>query len=95
MSILIGREITKTQLDSWSAESKDGHRFPLAYFPAFMEATGDRSILKMLCRKSHGHYIEGSDAIRLELGRIKEEQRDLQKKEKAIRDFLSSLGGNE
>lgn len=28
MSELIGTEITKSQLDSWTAESKEYHRFP-------------------------------------------------------------------
>ncbi len=91
MSLLLGREITKSQLDSWSAESKDGHRFPLAYLPAFVAATGDREIVALLCRKANGHFIEGTDAIRLELGRIEEQKKDLQRKERAIREFLGSL----
>lgn len=35
MSELLGVEITKSQIDSWSAESKENHRFPFAYSAAF------------------------------------------------------------
>jgi len=91
MSRMLGREITKAQLDSWSAESKENHRFPLVYFLAFMEATGDKTILRFICEKAGGYFIEGEDALRLELGRIEEQKRELQKKERAIRGFLGSL----
>jgi len=91
MSRLMGKEITKSQLDSWTAESKLKHRFPLAYLAAFIEATGDRSILHYLSEKCGGHFIEGEDALRLELGRIDEQKKELAKKEKLIRDFLREL----
>jgi len=34
MSELIGREISKFQLDSWTAESKEGYHLPAEYLPA-------------------------------------------------------------
>lgn len=38
MSELTGDHISKHQLDSWTAESREGWRFPLEYLPAFEEA---------------------------------------------------------
>ncbi len=94
MSNLLGKEITKTTLDTFSAESKGNHRFPVTYLNALMEATGDKSILRLICEKAGGFFIEGEDALTLELGKIHEQKRELQKKEKTIKDFLASLRGN-
>jgi hypothetical protein len=41
MSELVGHEITKHQLDSWTAESREGWRFPLEYLPALEVALAD------------------------------------------------------
>lgn len=35
MAELTGHDISKNQLDSWTAESREGWRFPLEYLPAF------------------------------------------------------------
>jgi hypothetical protein len=78
-------------IDSWSAESKDNHRFPLVYFPAFMAATGDKAIIRLICDLTGGYFIEGEDALRLELGRLDEQKRELLKKAKAIKGFLDEL----
>jgi len=91
MSEDLGKEITKAMIDSWSAESKENNRFPLAYLNAFMKATGDKTILRLLCGTAGGYYIESEDALRLELGKIVEEKRKLNGKEKLIRDYLKSM----
>ena len=37
MSHLIGDvEVTRFMLDTWTAESKEGHRFPAEYLPGFL-----------------------------------------------------------
>jgi len=38
MSELTGEHISKHQLDAWTAESREGWRFPLEYLPALEEA---------------------------------------------------------
>lgn len=94
MSRLIGREITKSMIDSWSAESKENHRFPLAYLNAFCEATGDKSILRFIAEKAGGYFIEGADALYTELGRIERMKRDLQEKERLIKQMLERMKKN-
>lgn len=91
MSELAAQEITKSQIDSWSAESRADHRFPLAFLPAFVEATGDRSIIRFLCQRHGMTAIEGRDTLRLELGRAEFEKREASKRERAIRDLLSTM----
>jgi len=88
MSELLGVEITKAQLDSWTAESKENHRFPFAYAAAFCVTVGDKSLLRLLAELCGGYYIEGEDAIRLELGKIEDQKQALAKREAAIRGFL-------
>jgi DNA mismatch repair ATPase MutS len=93
MSRDLGREVTKAMLDSWSAESKEANKFPLAYLNAFMKATGDKQIIRLTCSTSGGYYIESEDALRLELGKIAEERKKLSEKERFIRDYLESMTG--
>lgn len=91
MSELLGVEINKGQLDSWTAESKECHRFPFAYAAAFCMATGDRGILWIAAELCGGYFIEGEDAIRLELGKIEEQKQDLARREKVVREFLQEV----
>jgi hypothetical protein len=97
MSKLLGREITKSQIDSWSAESKEHHRFPLAYLNAFMEATGDKTIVRLISEKAAGYFIEGEDALYTELGKIERQENDLAKRKDLIKKTLEEInksGGN-
>lgn len=92
MSELLGVEISKSQLDSWSAESKTLHRFPLAYASAFVQATGDATLLRIICRKVGGFYIQNADALRLELGRMTEQKAEIAKRERLLRGMLQRFG---
>lgn len=90
MSILLGKEINKSTLDSYSAESKDKNRLPVEYLLAFAEATGNKDIIRLLCDKAGGYFIEGREALHLELGKIQEQKKELTKKERTIRDILGN-----
>lgn len=93
MSELLGKEITKATLDSWSAESKENHRFPLSYLPAFCRATGSREILRFLADKCGGFYIESAEALYTEFGRIEQMKKELLEREKTIKMMIQRLGG--
>jgi len=73
MSELTGVEITKTMLDSWTAESKENHRFPAIFLPAFCEAVGSWEPLRLLCRLIGVFVLPGPEALRAEIQRIDEE----------------------
>src|SRR4030042_6264477 len=49
MSEALGVEVSKTMIDSWTAESREGiNRFPACYLPAFCDAVGSIEPLRML-----------------------------------------------
>lgn len=91
MSELLGVEVSKSQLDSWTAESKDAHRFPAEYLPAFCAATGYKEPLRLMARLVSCYLLESEEALLAELGRIDQIKRDLTKKERAVRDFLDNM----
>lgn len=79
MSSLLGREITRAQLDAWTAvcESHEGHRFPAEYLPAFRVATGSREPLRLLAEASGFYCLAGPDALRAEAQLLREKRREL------------------
>jgi len=91
MSELIGVDITKSQLDTWTAESKEYHRFPAEYLPAFCEVTGYKEPLYIMARMLQCYLLESEEALLAELGRIDQVKRDLSRKEKAVREYLDQL----
>lgn len=92
MSELIGAEITKSMLDSWTAESKEYHRFPSEYLPAFCAVTGHKEPLRMMARMIKCYLLEGKEALLAEVGQIDQMKRELVKREKAVRNLLERLG---
>lgn len=72
MSHLLGVEITKSQIDSWTAESKEGHRIPAEYLPAFCAAIGCNEPLQILTDISGLFCLPGPDALRAEIQRYAE-----------------------
>jgi hypothetical protein len=93
MSELVGVEITKAQLDSWTAESKEYHRFPAEYLPAFVWVTGYKEPLRMMARMVRCYLLESEEALLAELGKIDQVRRDLARREKEVRRLLEMLRG--
>lgn len=91
MSDLVGVEITKSQLDSWTAESKEYHRFPAEYLPVFCYVTGYTEPIRIMARMLQCYLLESEEALLAELGRIDQVKRDLTRKEKAVREFLVNM----
>ena len=91
MSELTGHEITKSMIDSWSAESKENHRFPAIFIPAFCEAVGNRDVLGFLCEKAGTFNMKGPEALRAEIRQI-DEVIEAKKREKLKRvAFLKEM----
>lgn len=88
MSDLLDIEITKSMLDSWTADSKDMHRFPAEYVPALCLAIGNTAPLQLLCIATQGQFIKTEDQMRLELGQIQAARMQLAEREKAIKQSL-------
>ncbi len=88
MSDLMRKDFTKESLDSFTAESKRMNRFPLEYLPAFCAATNDKTIIRFIAKKCLGLFIENDDSLRLELGRISEEEKTLKQRKRLIASLL-------
>jgi hypothetical protein len=92
MAELLGREITKAQLDSWTAESKDGHRFPAAYLPAFCRAVGTNAPLALLVESAGAHLLTDRERLLVEKAALEEEERQLRNRRRQVEDALGGLG---
>jgi len=91
MSALLNQEITKYMLDTWTAESKEYHRFPAEYMPAFCQAVGSYEPLRFLAEKAGVFVLPGHEALRAEIKKIEEEIRDLQKQRQKRMLFLEEM----
>lgn len=90
MSELLGVEITKEMLDSWTAESKKPWRFPFEYAAAFEASCDTTSLQELLGRKRGSRILVGEDNLFAELGRIQQTRADLGEREKLIKRHLGA-----
>jgi hypothetical protein len=93
MSELTDTDITKTMLDSWTAESKIQNRFPAVFLSAFCEAAGTMEPLRMLGQLIGAFVLPGPDALRAEIQRIDEEITRKQAEKRRRLAFLKELEG--
>jgi hypothetical protein len=92
MSDLYGQEITASMLYSWTSESKEKHRFPCQFLPAFVIATGgQRRAFECLSRHSGLFALPGPEALRAEIQRIDEEIKKKQHEKQKRQMFLKEI----
>ncbi|MBF0368559.1 MAG: hypothetical protein HQL52_03790 [Magnetococcales bacterium] len=87
MSRLTGKPISKAKLDAWTAESKEGHRFPFEFAAAFEEVTSSTSLQELLAQKRGSTVLVGEEVLLAKMGQLdrieqqaREEKRKLKKK---------------
>jgi hypothetical protein len=86
MSEALDVEITKTMLDSWTAESREGlNRFPACYLPVFCQLIGSIEPLQILADLIGCFVIRGPEALDLQLKRIEDHEKELAAQKKAIK----------
>ena len=88
MTSLSGEEITRAMLDSWTAPSKNGHRFPLSLLPAFSEAAEDREILRDALALLGSRIATREDLAFSEIGRLHLHGQKTRERERALRVLL-------
>ncbi len=88
MSELLGHEVSKHQLDAWTAESREGWRFPLEYLPALEVALETHSISRYLAELRGCRLLVGREALVNELGKIEKQKGELARREKALKKIL-------
>jgi len=91
MSDLVGMPITEHQLNAWTAESKEGHRFPVEYLPAWCEVTGDYRLLEFIAKGSKCYLVKSEEVLLLELAKIQERRRTYDRQEEALLERLKEM----
>ena len=88
---MLDTDITKSMLDSWTAISKEEHRFPAIFVPAFCEAVGCHEPVKMLGQLLGMFVLPGPEALRAEIQRIEEEITKQQNEKRKRMLFLKKM----
>lgn len=88
MSELTGDVITKHQLDSWTAESREGWRFPLEYLPALEEALQTREVTAWIANLRGARLSVGREALEAQLGKVSQMRDELAKQERTLKRLL-------
>jgi len=91
MGELLNQDISKYMLDTWTAESKEYHRFPAEFLPAFCEAVGSFEPLRILAEKAGVFMLAGPEALRAEINKIEQEIKQLQKQRQKRLAFLEEV----
>lgn len=88
MSELTGDAISKHQLDSWTAESREGWRFPLEYLPAFEEAAQTHEVTAWVADLRGARLSVGREALEAQLGKVSQMRDELARQERALKKLL-------
>lgn len=92
MSEALAVEISKSMIDAWTAESREGvNRFPACYLPAFCKVTGSIEPMRVLADLIGCFVIQGEDALHIELHKIDDQKQRIAEREKAIRAILKGM----
>lgn len=91
MSELTGQDITKHQLDSWTAESRDGWRFPLEYLPAFEAAVQTHEVTVWLADLRGCRLLVGKDALEAELGKLERARDEAGKRIRQLKQVMGEM----
>lgn len=91
MSELTGDPISKSKLDSWTAESRDGWRFPLEYLPAFEVAVETHQITSWLANLRGCKVLVGKEALDAEIGKLERLKEDAGKRIKQLKVAMGEM----
>ncbi len=89
MSELLGHEVSKHQLDSWTADSREGWRFPLEYLPAFEVACETHAMTAWLADLRGCKVLVGKEALDAEIGKLERIKADAAER---IRNLKKAAG---
>ena len=91
MSHLLGIEVTKSTIDTWTAESKERHRVPAEYLPAFCRATASYEPIRLLAERSDMFAMPGPEALRAEIQKLTEEESRARAEKRKRMKFLEEM----
>lgn len=83
--------ITKNSLDAWTAESREGWRFPLEFLPAFEVACETTALSAWLAGIRGGKMLMGKDALDAEIGKLERLKEDAGRKIKQLKHAIGEM----
>lgn len=89
MAELTGESISAHQLNAWTAESREGWRFPLEYLPAFEEAVETHALTAWVADLRGCKVLVGKEALDAEIGKL---ERLKEEAAKRIRQLKHAMG---
>ncbi len=84
MTLYAGEEITVHMINAWVCQSKENHRFPLEYLPAFRRATDNLDVLNVASQACGAFTLRGPDALRADIRKLDEKRQATHAVEKAL-----------
>lgn len=88
MTRLMGREITLSMLNAYTAESRADHNVSLERAIAFDAATDGYALLHFFAAKRGCRVMVGEDALLAELGQIDRTEQQLRERKAALKAYL-------
>ncbi len=85
MSELIGCEISISMLNAWTAESREGWRFPFAYAIPFEIACETFCLTEFMARQRGCKVYAGDEVRQAEIGRLESQMEELAAKLKTLK----------
>ena len=85
MSELLGRDISISMLNAYTAESREAWRFPLEYAIAFELACETYCITEFLARKRGCKVYAGDEVRQAEIGRMESQMQELATRLKTLK----------
>lgn len=92
MSRMLGREVTLSMLNAYTAESHQQHVPSLERAIAFDLATEQNALARLYIAKLGGSILWGKEKLLADLGRIQHTRDELRNEERAIRERLKGRG---
>jgi len=91
MSELLGVKISKHQLDSWTADSRDGWRFPLEYMTAFESACDTYEITEYIATQRGCSLNIGTETLTAKLGQLEVMRTEIAKQIRDLKGHLEAV----
>jgi len=88
MSRLTGESISINHVNNWTSEAKRDWRFPLEYVAAMVVVTGDYGVVDAVLEGTGLAIIGEDEQTYIEFGKIVAEDRQRQKRKKALMEKL-------
>ncbi len=93
MSVLLDEHVTRSMIDSWSAESKDQNPIGFARFMALITVTNRFDLLDALVREAGVAVLVGDELLLARLGDVRSRIRALHAEEKSLNERVLPKGG--